>query len=78
MACLDSPHVKIRRAPEDIHAQARNFAERTTNGSRISLAALIANRYVVSFSEHKVPFWSASWNKERLEREIRIFLVSRF
>ena len=35
MACLDSPHVKIRRTPEDIHAQARNFAKRTTDGSRM-------------------------------------------
>ena len=37
MACFVSLHVKIRRAPEDTHAQARNFAERSTNASRVSL-----------------------------------------
>ena len=63
MACFVSPRVKIRRALEDTltHAQARNFAERSTNAS---------SRYVFSFSEYKLAFWSASWNTKRLEREI--------
>ena len=40
MVCFVSPHNKIRRTPEDAHAQARNFAERSTNASRISLGTV--------------------------------------
>ena len=44
MACFVSRHVKIRRAPEDTHAQARNFAERSANASRISLGVLFRSQ----------------------------------
>ena len=40
MAYFVSPHVKIRHAPKDLRAQARNFAERSTNAFTISLGML--------------------------------------
>ena len=68
MVCFVSPHVKIRRAAEDSHAQARNLAERSTNASRIPLGVLFVLRVKLHFvvprgtpNDSSVKYVYSSW-----------------